>query len=222
MSNRSIGLDDRLYQYVLDVSLRESPVLAALRQAMRDHPRVNMQIAPEQGQFMAWLVALMGARRTIEVGVFTGYSALAVAEVLPADGRLVACDVSEEYTTIARDFWRRAGVDDRIDLQLRPAAETLDALLEAGEEGRFDFAFIDADKPGYPGYYAQCLKLLRVGGVIAVDNVLWHGDVADPDRDDEDTRAIRAFNTMLRDDSRVAISLVPIGDGLLLARKLTD
>lgn len=220
MSNRSIGLDDRLQQYVLDVSLRESPVLAELRGAMREHPRVNMQIAPEQGQFMAWLAELMGVRRAIEVGVFTGYSALAVAEVLPADGCLVACDISEEYSAIARDYWRRAGVAERIDLQIRPAAETLQALIDAGQAGSYDFAFIDADKPGYAGYYEQCLQLLRTGGVVAVDNVLWHGDVVDASRTDADTAAIRAFNEQVRDDHRVAISLVPIGDGLLLARKL--
>lgn len=220
MSNRSIELNDALYQYLLSVSLREPPLLAELRERTARLPVARMQIAPEQGQFMHWLVSLMGARRTLEIGVFTGYSALATALALPADGLLVACDISEEYTTIARDFWRRAGVDGRIRLQLRPALETLRSLLDDGAAGTFDFAFIDADKENYQAYYEATLQLLRVGGVVAIDNVLWSGRVLDPAIDDSSTVALRAFNRALHGDRRVAISLLPIGDGLTLARKL--
>ena len=219
MSNRTISLDDRLYEYLLGVSLREHPALARLRAETARHPRVNMQIAPEQGQFMALLARLAGARRCIEVGVFTGYSSLAVALALPPDGRIVACDVSEEYTAVARRHWKEAGVADKISLRLAPALETLDALLAEGEAGRFDFAFIDADKEGYPGYYERLLELLRPGGLIAVDNTLWDGAVADPADEEPDTVAIRAFNARLHADQRVDLSLVPIGDGLTLARK---
>ncbi len=219
MSNRTFTLADSLYQYVLSVSLRESDVLRRLRQETATLPMAGMQIAPEQGQFMALLVRLLGARRTIEVGVFTGYSALAVAAALPDDGRIVACDVSAEWTATARRYWREAGVDHKIDLRLAPALETLDRLLEEGAAGSFDFAFIDADKTGYHEYYERCLTLLRRGGLIAVDNVLWDGRVADPDARDADTEAIRAFNRALSGDERIDLALVPIGDGLTLARK---
>ena len=219
MSNRSIGLDPRLYDYLLAASLREHPVLARLRAATASHPQANMQIAPEQGQFMALLARLTGATRCIEVGVFTGYSSLAVALALPPHGRILACDVSEEYTRMAQRYWEEAGVAERIELRLAPALETLDGLLAAGEAGRHDFAFIDADKGGYADYYERLLELLRPGGLIAVDNTLWDGDVADPANDAPDTVAIRAFNEKLRDDSRIDLSLVPIGDGLTLARK---
>lgn len=219
MSNRTISLDDTLYRYLLDASLREHPALARLRAETATHPRVNMQIAPEQGQFMALLVQLMGATRCIEVGVFTGYSSLAMALALPSDGHVVACDVSEEYTAVARRHWAAAGVADKIDLRLAPATETLDALLAQGEAGRYDFAFIDADKEGYAGYYERLLQLLRPGGLVAVDNTLWDGAVADPANHEPDTVAIRAFNERLRDDERIDLSLVPIGDGLTLARK---
>lgn len=219
MSNRSIGLDSALQSYLLSVSLREHPVLARLRAETAQHPSANMQIAPEQGQFMALLLQLIGARRCIEVGVFTGYSSLAMALAMPSDGRIVACDVSEEYTAVARRYWAEAGVADRIDLRIAPALATLDGLLAAGEAGRYDFAFIDADKEGYPDYFERLLALLRPGGLIAVDNTLWDGAVADPADEAPDTVAIRAFNRARLDDPRIDLSLVPIGDGLTLARK---
>ncbi len=219
MSVRTINLDERLYRYLLEHSLREHPVQRELREATRDMPHAGMQIGPEQGQLMALLVRLLDARRTIEVGVFTGYSALSVALALPADGRLVACDVNEEWTAMARKYWAKANVAERIDLHLAPALQTLDELIAAGEAGRYDFAFIDADKPNYPGYYERCLLLLRAGGLIAVDNTLWSGAVADPANNDRDTVAIRAFNDALHRDARVEISLLPIGDGLTLALK---
>ena len=219
MSNRTIGLETGLYDYLLAASLREHPALARLRAETTAHPQMNMQIAPEQGQFMALLVKLMGASHCIEVGVFTGYSSLAVALALPPTGRLVACDISEEHTRTARRFWQEAGVAGRIDLRIAPALETLDALLAAGGAGDYDFGFIDADKGAYADYYERLLVLLRPGGLIAVDNTLWDGDVADPANEEPDTVAIRAFNEKLRDDERVDLSLVPIGDGLTLARK---
>lgn len=218
MSNRTLNLDDTLYQYLLDASLREHPVLAGLRAATRDHPLVRMQIAPEQGQFMQLLARLTGARRTLEIGVFTGYSALAVALALPDDGRVVACDISREYTDIALPYWDKAGVAHKIDLRIAPASETLDALIERGEAGSFDMAFIDADKTGYDGYYERCLTLLRVGGLVVVDNVLWGGRVAQPAAD-EDTAALQAFNRKLHQDPRIDLSMLPLGDGLTLARK---
>lgn len=218
MSTQTLNLDDTLYRYLLDVSLREHPVLAELRAANRSHPRASMQIAPEQGQLMALLVKLIGARRTIEVGTFTGYSALAVALALPEDGRVLACDVSREYTDIARTYWRKAGIEHKIDLRLAPALDTLDALIAQHESGNFDFAFIDADKTGYDGYYERCLTLLRNGGLIAVDNVLWGGSVV-RDAEDADTVALQAFNRKLHHDERVDLSLLPIADGLTLARK---
>ncbi len=220
MSNKTFTVPDDLYRYILSVSLRESDVLRRLREETAQHPRAGMQIAPEQGQLMALLARLAGARHALEVGVFTGYSSICVAGALPADGRLVACDVSEEYTSIARRYWREAGVEDKIDLRLAPAVETLDALLGGGEAGRFDFAFIDADKAGYESYFERCLELVRTGGLIAVDNTLWNGKVIDPEDDSEDTEAIRAFNERRHRDPRIALSLVPIGDGLTLASKL--
>jgi caffeoyl-CoA O-methyltransferase len=218
MSTRTISLDERLHEYLIAHSVREHPVLAELREATRSHKHAGMQIAPDQGQFMALLVKLIGARRTIEVGVFTGYSSLSVALALPHDGSILACDISDEYTQVARKFWERAGVAKKITLVLAPAAKTLDAKIAAGESGSYDFAFIDADKTGYDGYYERCLKLLRAGGLIAVDNVLWGGSVARPAQDD-DTRALQAFNKKLHGDDRVDIALVPVGDGLTLARK---
>jgi caffeoyl-CoA O-methyltransferase len=218
MTRRTLVLDDALYEYLLAHSLREHPALAALREATRTHPRAGMQIAPEQGQLMALLVKLLGARRTIEVGVFTGYSALAVALALPDDGRILACDVSDEYTRVAREYWRRAGVAHRIELVLAPAAQTLAARIDAGESGRYDFAFIDADKTGYDGYYEQCLQLLRPGGLIAIDNVLWQGAVARP-ADSDDTRALQALNAKLHRDERIDLAMLPIADGVTLARK---
>ena len=219
MSRQSIGLDDRLYDYLLGASLREPPALARLREETAAHPRAGMQIAPEQGQFMQLLLRLMDARRVLEVGVFTGYSSLAMALALPPEGRILACDVSEEYTAIARRHWAAAGVSDRIELVLAPARDTLDARLAAGEAGSYDFAFIDADKGGYLDYYERLLALLRPGGLIAVDNTLWDGAVADPADCSPDTVALREFNACLHEDERVDLSLVPIGDGLTLARK---
>jgi predicted O-methyltransferase YrrM len=219
MSRQSIGLDDRLYGYLLGASLREPPALARLREETAAHPRAGMQIAPEQGQFMQLLLKLVDARRVIEAGVFTGYSSLAMALALPDDGRILACDISEEYTAIARRHWAAAGVAAKIELVLGPARDTLDARLAAGEAGSYDFAFIDADKGGYLDYYERLLALLRPGGLIAVDNTLWDGAVADPADRSPDTVALREFNARLRVDERVDLSLVPIGDGLTLARK---
>ncbi len=219
MSRRTLPLDDRLYRYVLEASLREPPALAALRAETDGHPQANMQIAPEQGQFMQLLVRLTGARRVLEVGVFTGYSSLAIALALPPDGYLLACDVSDEFTAVARWHWAAAGVTERIELVLAPALETLDARLGAGEAGSYDFAFIDADKEGYVDYYERTLALLRPGGLVAVDNTLWGGAVADTADISAETAAIRRFNEHVREDQRVDLSLVPIGDGLTLARR---
>jgi predicted O-methyltransferase YrrM len=218
LSSRTLTLDDTLYRYLLDQSLREHAELVSLREATSTHPRAGMQISPEQGQFMALLVKLTGARRTIEVGVFTGYSARAVALALPEDGRILACDVSDEFTSIGRPHWQRAGVAGRIELVLAPALATLDARLAAGEAGAYDFAFIDADKVNYDGYYERCLALIRAGGLIAVDNTLWSGRVARPAQD-EDTAALQRVNRKLHGDERVDLSLLPIGDGLTLARR---
>ena len=218
MSRRTLNLDDTAYDYLLGHSLREHPEQTALREATRSHARAGMQISPEQGQFMSLLVKLIGARRTIEIGTFTGYSALTVALALPADGKVLACDISEAYTSIGKPFWQRAGVADKIELVIAPATETLDARIAAGESGRYDFAFIDADKTGYDAYYERCLQLVRAGGLIAIDNTLWGGDVAKPAEDD-DTRALQALNDKLHHDERIDMALLPIGDGLTLARK---
>lgn len=218
MSSRTLNLDDTIYQYLLNHSLREHPAQVALREATRTHPHAVMQISPEQGQFMALLIRLIGARRTIEIGVFTGYSALSVALALPDDGKLLACDISDEYTRIGVPHWKAAGVAHKINLQLAPALSTLDARIKAGEQGQYDFVFIDADKSGYDGYYERCLTLLRVGGLIAIDNTLWSGKVAIP-AEDADTAALQALNSKLHRDERVDISMLPIGDGLTLARK---
>jgi predicted O-methyltransferase YrrM len=218
MSRRTIDLDDVLYRYLIDHSLREHPAQSALRAATASHPHAGMQISPEQGQFMALLVRLIGARRAIEIGVFTGYSALAVALALPDDGRLLACDISDEYTRVGRPFWQQAGVARKIDLRLAPALATLDAQLAEGAAGGFDFAFIDADKSGYDAYYERCLLLLRPGGLIAIDNTLWGGSVAQP-ASDADTLALQQLNAKLHHDERIDLSLLPIGDGLTLARK---
>lgn len=220
MSTRTIGVDDRLHTYMLDVSLREHDVMRELRDATASHDMARMQISPEQGQFMQMLVRMIGAEKCIEVGTFTGYSALAVALALPAHGRVVACDISEEFTRVGIPFWQKAGVADKIDLRIAPATETLDAMIAAAETGGYDFAFIDADKPGYPDYFERCLQLVRPGGVIAVDNIFMGGGVADPDTTSENALAMRNFNAALKTDKRVDISLVPIGDGLTLARKV--
>lgn len=219
MSNKTINLTDSLHQYLLDISLREPAILSALREETAKLPTSNMQIAPEQGQFMVLLVQLLGARNTIEVGVYTGYSTLSVAMALPPQGRVVACDISEEYTSVAQRYWSMAGVSEKIYLRLAPATETLNVLLDDGRASTFDFAFIDADKASYREYFECCLQLLRPGGLIAVDNVLWGGSVIDDQKQDVDTCAIRLFNQQLLSDNRVDLSVLPIGDGFTLARK---
>lgn len=218
MSSKSIGLSDELHEYLLSVSLRESAVMRRLRVETADHPKAEMQIAPEQAQFFQFLLRLIGARRTLEIGVFTGYSALAVAEVLPPRGEIVACDVSEEYTEVARQYWEEAGVSGQIDLRIAPAAETLEALLADGRAGTFDFSFIDADKETYDTYYEKSLQLLRPGGVIALDNVFRDGRVLESDVN-ESVRAIQRLNEKLHDDERVDLTVVPIADGVTLAMK---
>ncbi|MCB9781730.1 MAG: class I SAM-dependent methyltransferase [Candidatus Omnitrophica bacterium] len=219
MSTKTIQMEDALHAYYLNATLRETEVQKRLRDETAKLSHGHMQISPEQGQFMALLIELMGAKKTLEIGTFTGYSALCVARALPEDGRLIACDVNEEWTSIGKRYWEEAGLADRIDLRIGPAAKTLDRMIENGETGDFDFAFIDADKLGYDGYYEQCLILLRAGGLIAIDNTLWNGKIADPAIVDEETVAIRELLEKVRDDQRVTSSLVPIGDGLLLARK---
>ncbi len=219
MSNRTVELDDRLHTYLLAQSLREPPLLARLRAETAKLPLARMQIAPEQGQLMTLLVQLMGARRALEIGVFTGYSALCMASGLPDDGLLVGCDQERKWTDVAQRYFREADLSHLLELRLAPALDTLAALRRSGQQGRFDFAFIDADKAEYIDYYEQTLELLRPGGLLAVDNTLWYGRVADPNQRDEDTEAIRAFNAHVRDDERVFLSLVPIGDGLTLCRK---
>jgi len=219
MSTRTLNVDSRLCDYILETWLREPASLPALRAETAGIPGAGMQISPEQGQFLSLLVELTGARRAIEVGTFTGYSALSIARALPADGTLICCDVREDWTAVARRYWAEAGVADRIDLRLAPAAETLDTLIAEGQAGTFDFAFIDADKTNYGLYYERGLELMRPGGLMAVDNVLWAGAVAnDQDRSD-DTCAIRDLNKTMGRDERVSVALVPIGDGLTLARK---
>lgn len=220
MSSATLNLDDRLRGYMLDASLREPDVLGRLRKETAAMPRSGMQISPEQGQFMYLMARLIGAERTLEIGTFTGYSAISVARALPPGGKVVAMDVSEDYAAIARRYFAESGVADRIDLRIGPALDALDALLDAGEAGRFDMAFIDADKESYLGYYERCLNLLRPGGLILADNTLWSGAVADPDAHDPSTEAIRTFNAFLHADERVDLSLLPLGDGLTLARKI--
>jgi predicted O-methyltransferase YrrM len=219
MSKQTLGLENHIYQYLLSVSIREPEVLTKLREETAKHPRNIMQISPEQGQFMSLLVQLIGAKKALEIGVFTGYSSLVVALALPPEGKMVACDVSEEYTSIARRYWEQAGVADKIDLRIAPAIATLDKLIAAGETDTFDFAFIDADKSSYDDYYERALKLIRPGGLIAIDNVLWSGLVADSKIQDNRTKKIRALNEKIHQDERVTISMVPIADGLTLARK---
>ncbi|GAB4239160.1 MAG: class I SAM-dependent methyltransferase [Stanieria sp.] len=220
MANKTLGLDPQLYQYLLSVSLNEPEILTKLREETAQHPMSNMQIAPEQGQFMALLVQLIGAKKTLEVGVFTGYSSLVIALALPPAGKIVACDVDPDYTAIARRYWEQAGVTDKIDLRIAPALETLEQLIQQGQANTFDFAFIDADKRNYFNYYEYALQLVRPGGLIAIDNVLWSGRVADLQDRDKRTQAIRDFNQKLSQDPRVKISLLPIADGLTLAMKI--
>lgn len=219
MTGKSIELTDELYRYLLRVSVREAPLLQRLREETASLPLARMQIAPEQGQFMALLVKLIAARRIIEIGVFTGYSSLCLAQAMAAGGRLIACDINEEWTAVARRYWREAGLEDRIELILGAAAETLERVRREHGEGSFDMAFIDADKTNYDTYYELTLQLLRRGGLLLIDNVLWSGRVADPHADDDDTRALRALNAKLHDDVRIDLSLLPLADGLTLAIK---
>ena len=218
MANASIGLDDKLHAYLLEVGVREHEVLRHLRDETAAIPESRMQVAPEEGAFLALLVRTLGARRVLEVGTFTGYSSTAMALALPADGQIVCCDVSKEWTDVARRAWTDAGVADRVDLRLAPALETLEQLLADGQAGSFDLAFIDADKENYAGYYEAALQLVRPGGVIAIDNVLWSGRVADPENTEESTVAIRALNDAIAADERVDVSMIPLADGLTLAR----
>jgi len=219
MSRRTLTMTENLYDYMLGASSREPAVLTRLRQETAGVQGAGMQISIEQGQFMALLMKMLGAKKTLEVGVFTGYSSLVVALALPPEGRIIACDVNEQTTAIARRYWQAAGVADKIDLRLAPATETLQKLLAEGQAGSFDFAFIDADKSNYDHYYEYALQLLRPGGLIAIDNVLWSGRVADPALQDSDTVALRNLNQKLHHDQRVTLSLLPIGDGLTLALK---
>lgn len=219
MTRRSLNLTDAVYDYLREVSLREPPFFARLREETAALPMANMQSGPEQGQFMALLVELIGARLCLELGTFTGYSALWIASALPADGRLICCDVDAKFTAIAQRYWREAGLADRIRLCLGPALDTLAALEHEYPPGSFDFVFIDADKTGQNSYYESALRLTRAGGLILIDNVLWSGRVANPARTDPSTVAIDRLNRKLRDDPRITLSLLPIGDGLTLARK---
>ncbi len=219
MSRKTLSLTPELYDYILSVGVREHPLLTALRRETGQLEEANMQISPEQGQFMQILVKLMGAKNCIEVGVFTGYSTLATALALPADGKIVACDINEQWTSIARQYWQRAGVAEKIDLHLAPAIETLQRLLEEGRTGSFDFAFIDADKTGYDSYYELCLQLLRPGGLILFDNTLWSGKVVEENSQDEDVKAIRALNAKLHRDERIDLCLLPLSDGVTMVRK---
>jgi predicted O-methyltransferase YrrM len=214
-----LTITDSLWDYMRRVTLREPSILRRLREETASQPQANMQISPEQGQFMALLIHLLNARKTLEIGVFTGYSSLSVALALPDDGRVIACDVNEEWTSIARRYWREAGVERKIDLRLKPALATLDDLIATGQGGQFDFAFIDADKENYANYFERALVLVRPGGLIAIDNVLWYGRVIDPAVKDADTKAIRAFNEKLHGDERVWLSMLPVRDGLTLACK---
>lgn len=211
-------LPDAVEAYLLETLIHEDPIAADLRTETAALPEAGMQIGPDQAALMALLVRLINARNVIEIGTFTGYSALAMARALPADGRIVCCDLSDTWTGLARRYWERAGIAERIDLRLGPAQQTLDSLREAGEDGRFDLAFIDADKTGYDAYYERCLHLIRPGGLILIDNTLWSGNVADGNINDDTTRTLRALNLKIRDDTRVESVLLSIGDGVTLVR----
>ncbi|QHD02694.1 SAM-dependent methyltransferase [Pseudomonas sp. S04] len=219
MTARTLNLDDALYQYLLDVSLRETPLQRRLRDETQALPMARWQVAPEQGQFLALLVKLSGARRVIEVGTFTGYSALCMAAALPDDGQLICCDIIGDYNATARRYWREAGLSERIELRLAPALQTLEQIEQQGQGGAFDLIFIDADKANYPAYLESALRLLRSGGLAVFDNTLWSGRVLERQPESADTRAIQALNLALKDDPRVDLSLLPLGDGLTLCRK---
>jgi caffeoyl-CoA O-methyltransferase len=222
LSNRTLSIDDRTYDYLCDVAVDESDLLKQLRDETAELEYSVMQISPEQGQFMSLLMKLIGAKRAIEIGTFTGYSSICVASAMPEDGRLICCDTSPQWTQMAEKYWALAGLEDKIKLYTQPAEITLQKLIEEGEENSFDFIFIDADKQNYIVYYEMALRLLRKGGLIAVDNTLWSGAVADPDNTEPGTRAIRRFNDLVKDDDRVSKSLLTIGDGLTLILKETD
>lgn len=217
MADKSYLLDGRIHHYVVAHSLREPEILRRLREETASHPQAIMQIPPEQGELLGLLVRAIGARKVLEIGVFTGYSSLCVALALPTGGRLIACDLSEEFTKTARRYWKEAGVDDKIELRIAPAIETLGKLVDEGHEGSFDFAFIDADKTNYQHYYEYALRLVRSGGLIALDNMLQQGRVVDPEAKDDSTLAIRELNDKIARDQRVQASLLPIADGLMLA-----
>ncbi len=219
MTRKSLNLDDKVYDYLLSVSLSEHDVLRQCREETASHPLARMQIAPEQGQFMAFLVKALNVQNIIEIGVFTGYSSLAMALALPEDGQIIACDHNEQTSSLARSYWQQADIGHKIELRLAPALETLEALSKEHLENNFDFAFIDAHKPEYIDYYEKLLPLIRTGGVIAVDNVLWSGLPADPSVNDEDTIAIRQFNAHLKNDDRVMMTLLPLADGITLILK---
>jgi len=220
MSRSTLTLTDKLRQYILDISLREHSLLEALRKETAQYPDAKMQISPDQGQFMATLLRLIQAKTVLEIGTFTGYSALVMALALPPDGHLVACDVSEDFTQIARKYWSDAGVEDRITLHIAPASETLSKLIKAGRDNSFDAAFIDADKESYDIYFEKSLSLVRSGGLLMIDNVLRNGDAANPSTESDETQSIQALNKKLHHDSRIHLSLVPIGDGLTIAQKI--
>jgi len=222
LSNRTLSIDDRIYDYLCDVSINEPELLRQLREETAQLEYAVMQISPEQGQFMSLLIKLMGAKRALEIGTFTGYSSICVASAMPDDGRLICCDISPQWTSVAEKYWSLAGLDDKIQLYTQPAEATLQMLLDDGAEQSFDFIFIDADKQNYIMYYEMALRLLRKGGIIAVDNTLWSGAVADPENTEPGTRAIRRFNDMIKEDSRVSTSLLTIGDGLTLILKEID
>ncbi len=220
MSTQVLNLTENLYSYLLTVGVRDSEILQQLREENAQHPRAVMQIAPEQGQFLGLLVQLLGVKKALEIGVFTGYSSLIVAMSMADEGRLIACDISDEYTAMARKYWQKAGVAHKVDLRIAPALDTLDQLMTEGHGNSFDFAFIDADKSNYDSYYERTLQLVRPGGLIAVDNVLWSGRVANPiEEQDNRTKQIHTLNKKIHADKRVSISLVPIADGLMLAMK---
>ena len=219
MTRKTLGLENHVYDYILEFGVREADLLKELREETSADPMHRMQVSPEQGALMQLLLRTMGARQGIEVGVFTGYSSLSLALALPEDGRLVACDINDEWASVAQRYWKKAGVEDRIQFHLRPAVETLDDLLQKGEQGRYDFAFIDADKESYEQYYERCLKLIRQGGLLIVDNVLWGGKVANELDLEETTCIIRAFNEKRIKDRRVELSMIPVADGITLMRK---
>ncbi len=222
MSNRTLSIDDRTYDYLCDVSINEPDLLRQLREETSQLEYSVMQISPEQGQFMSLLIKMMAAKRAIEIGTFTGYSSICVASAMPEEGRLICCDISPQWTSIAEKYWALAGLEEKIELYTQPAEQTLQKLLDDGAEKTFDFIFIDADKQNYISYYEMALRLLRKGGIIAVDNTLWSGAVADPENIEPGTRAIRRFNDMLKEDTRVSSSLLTIGDGLTLILKEFD